>query len=105
MLLFTGIEDVEGTGADLLSTGVLFAEEYAGGPDAGAEADADPFGAEAEEEYAGGPDAGADADADSFGAEAEEDLPPPPAPPLPAHLPPDDNFTSWQSFWFSTGLV
>jgi hypothetical protein len=77
-LLSAGIE-----GAGLLSTGVLFAEEYAGGPDAGAEAEED-----------------------SSGVEADEDWPaPPPAPPLPAHLPPVDSFTSWQSFWFSTGLV
>lgn len=57
-----------------------------GAEDAGAEAD-DSLGAV---EYAGGADAGAD----SLGAEADEDWPDPPAPPLPAHLPPDDSFTS-----------
>jgi hypothetical protein len=57
------------------------------------------------EEYAEGMDAGAEAEADSLGADADEDCPDPPAPPLPAHLPPEDSFTSWQSFWFSTGLV
>ena len=57
------------------------------------------------EEYAGGIDAGGEA-VDCFGGGAiEEDLPAPPPPPLLAHLPPEESFTSWQSFWFSTGLV
>ena len=35
--------------------------------------------------------------------DAGDELAPPPLP-LPEHLPPDDNLTSTQSFWPSTGL-
>jgi hypothetical protein len=46
------------------------------------------------EEYAGGADAGAEAVEPLDAEAAEEDWPEPPAPPLPAHLPPDESFTS-----------